>query len=68
MRARQHTHSQAEEGEGARTKEDGVELGGALVDVGKEDAAGLEDSQELRLSGRRQRREEGVVRLGHLQL
>jgi hypothetical protein len=55
-------------GEGTRTEQDGVELGGALVDVGQEDAAGLEHRHKLRHAGRRQRRQKWVVCLAHLQL
>jgi hypothetical protein len=37
--------------DGRRTENDGVELVGALVRVRQQDAAGLEDRQELGLAG-----------------
>jgi hypothetical protein len=43
-----------EEGE-MRTVDDAVELVGVLVDVGQQDAAGLQHREELRLSWRSQR-------------
>ena len=39
----------------ARTEDDGVELVGALVHVGQQDGAGLEEGEELRKARFRQR-------------
>ena len=47
-----------------RTEDDGVELVGALVRVGQQDAAGLEDGEELRLPGLGEGGQEGVGALG----
>ena len=52
-------------GEQARTEDDAVELVGAGVCVGQQDAAGLEHRQELRLPGLRECGQEGVGALGH---
>ena len=49
----------------ARTEDHAVELVGALVRVGQQDAAGLEHRQELRLPGLREGGQEGVGALGH---
>ena len=53
--------------EWTRTEEDAVELRGALVDVRQEDAAGLEDGQELCRAWRRERGEERVLHLCYLE-
>ena len=48
-----------------RTEDDAVELVGAGVVVGQQDAAGLQNCEELRLSWLRESGEEGVGALGH---
>lgn len=49
---------------GRRTKDNGVELVGALVHVGQQDPAGLECGEELRLPGLSQGGQEDVAALG----
>ena len=51
-----------------RTKDDAVELRGALVDVGQQDSAGLEDGEKLCRSWCGQSGKELVLTLGHLLL
>ena len=66
-----HSPSEANSGEaqqGRRTRDDGVELVGALVHVRQEDAAGLERGDELRLAVLGQRRQERLLALGHAEL
>ena len=48
-----------------RTEDNAVELVGTLVRVGKQDAAGLQDGEELSLAWLRERGQEGVGALGH---